>query len=107
MHACASGRDGRSLRGFSKRGPGSLFSSKGTMARWDEDKEAFIRNLIQVNLRAGVEPELVDLLAAYARICLQQGGEVTFYSEDGDPPRAGRRPSGPSLRPTRIWPPGP
>ncbi|MCZ7626937.1 MAG: hypothetical protein M5R38_15260 [Candidatus Methylomirabilis sp.] len=61
------------------------------MARWDEDKEAFIRNLIQVNLRAGVEPELVDLLAAYARIRLQQGDKVTFYSEDADLPGSRRK----------------
>lgn len=61
------------------------------MSRWDEDKETFIRNLIRVNLRAGVEPELVDLLAAYARIRLQRGDEVTFYTEDGDPPESRRK----------------
>jgi hypothetical protein len=47
--------------------------------------EQFILNLIEVNKRAKVDPELIDLIAAYVRLCLRYGKEVTFYDENPAP----------------------
>lgn len=44
--------------------------------------EHFLSNLIEANKRAQVAPEVVDLIAAYARLCLKQGIEPKFYEEN-------------------------
>ncbi|MFV9691299.1 MAG: reverse transcriptase family protein [Desulfobacteria bacterium] len=44
-----------------------------------KDKAKFIKGLRFINERAGVEPDIVDLIEAYARLRLQQGDEVCFY----------------------------
>ncbi len=44
--------------------------------------EQFISNLIEINKRAKVDPEIIDLIAAYARLCLKYGKELKFYDED-------------------------
>lgn len=44
--------------------------------------EKLISNLIEVNKRADVEPEIIDLIAAYARLCLKSGEELRFYDEN-------------------------
>ena len=43
--------------------------------------EQYVSNLIEINKRAGVDPEVIDLIAAYGRLCLQQGKEPKFYEE--------------------------
>lgn len=43
--------------------------------------EQFISNLIEVNKRAGVATEIIDLISAYARLCIRDGKEVRFYDE--------------------------
>ncbi|OFZ39984.1 MAG: hypothetical protein A3D92_04585 [Bacteroidetes bacterium RIFCSPHIGHO2_02_FULL_44_7] len=43
--------------------------------------ERFISNLIELNKRADVDPEIIDLVAAYARLCLKDGKELNFYKE--------------------------
>lgn len=45
------------------------------------DKEQYLRNLRVVNQRAGVDPEVIDLLVAYAGMRLENGGEVNFFQE--------------------------
>lgn len=44
-------------------------------------KETYLSNLKTVNTQAGVEPELVDLIVAYARLRLEKHLDVTFYQE--------------------------
>jgi len=44
--------------------------------------EQFISNLIEINKRARVEPEIIDLIAAYARLCLRYDKELEFYDEN-------------------------
>lgn len=43
--------------------------------------EKFLSNLIEVNRRAGVEPETIELLSAYAGLCLRYGKELNFSGE--------------------------
>lgn len=43
--------------------------------------EKFISNLIEANKRARVDPEIIDLIAAYARLCLKYGKDLKFYDE--------------------------
>ena len=43
------------------------------------NKEKFIKNLRFFNQRAEVEPEIVDLIEAYARLRLDQGKEIRYY----------------------------
>lgn len=47
-----------------------------------KDKESFIRNLRLINHRAGVEPEIIDLLEAYAGLRLERDDEVCFFDND-------------------------
>jgi len=47
--------------------------------------DQFIVNLIEVNKRAKVDPEIIELIAAYARLCLRYGKEVAFYDENPAP----------------------
>jgi len=42
-------------------------------------KQEYLKNLRFINQRAGVEPEIVDLIEAYARLRLEQNKEVLFY----------------------------
>lgn len=44
-----------------------------------KNKEEFIKNLRIINERAEVEPELIDLIEAYARLRLDQDNEIAFY----------------------------
>lgn len=44
-----------------------------------ENKEIFIKNLRAVNERADVEPDIIDLVEAYARLRLDQDEELRFY----------------------------
>jgi retron-type reverse transcriptase len=44
-----------------------------------ENKEIFIKNLRAVNERAEVEPDIIDLVEAYARLRLDQDNELRFY----------------------------
>jgi RNA-directed DNA polymerase len=44
-----------------------------------ENKEIFIKNLRAINERAEVEPDIVDLVEAYARLRLDQDNELCFY----------------------------
>jgi RNA-directed DNA polymerase len=41
--------------------------------------EKFISNLKEINKKAGVDPEIVDLIVAYANLCLKDKKEVNFY----------------------------
>ena len=43
------------------------------------NKEKFIKNLRLTNQRAEVEPEIVDLIEAYAGLRLDQGKEIRYY----------------------------
>jgi RNA-directed DNA polymerase len=43
------------------------------------DQQKFLRNIRLVNERAGVEPEVVDLIEAYALLRLRRGHIVDFY----------------------------
>lgn len=43
--------------------------------------EQFISNLIEINKRAKVDPDLIDLIAAYARLCLRYDKELNFYND--------------------------
>jgi hypothetical protein len=43
------------------------------------NKEKFIKNLRLFNQRAEVEPEIVDLIEAYAGLRLDQGKEIRYY----------------------------
>lgn len=43
------------------------------------NKEKFVKNLRLINQRAEVEPEIVDLIEAYAKLRLDQGKEIRFY----------------------------
>lgn len=52
--------------------------------------EQFISNLIELNKKAKVEPEIIDLIAAHARLCLRYNKELKFYDEN------------PALKTTRI-----
>lgn len=47
-----------------------------------KDKESFIRNLRLINQRAEVEPEIIDLLEAYAGLRLERDEEVRFFDDD-------------------------
>jgi len=44
-----------------------------------KNKERFLENLRFINQRAGVEPEIVDLIEAYARLRLDQDNKIRFY----------------------------
>lgn len=44
-----------------------------------KNKEEFIKNLRIINERAGVEPEIIDLIEAYARLRLDQDKDIRFY----------------------------
>lgn len=44
-----------------------------------KNKEKFLKNLRFINQRAGVEPEIVDLIEAYARLRLDQDNKIRFY----------------------------
>jgi len=44
--------------------------------------EQVISNLIEINKRVRVDPELIDLIAAYARLCLREGKELKFYDKN-------------------------
>ncbi|MBW2351288.1 MAG: hypothetical protein JRF20_08900 [Deltaproteobacteria bacterium] len=44
-----------------------------------ENKDVFINNLRATNERAEVEPDIVDLVEAYARLRLDQDNELRFY----------------------------
>ena len=44
-----------------------------------ENKEVFIKNLRAINKRAEVEPDIVDLVEAYARLRLDQDNKLRFY----------------------------
>ena len=44
-----------------------------------ENKDVFINNLRAINERAEVEPDIVDLVEAYARLRLDQDNELRFY----------------------------
>lgn len=46
-----------------------------------KDKKKYLNNLREVNRRAGVDPELTDLLVAYAGICLKENRSVDFFKE--------------------------
>lgn len=53
--------------------------------------ERFISNLVELNKRAEVDPEIIDLLAAYARLCLKNGKELNFY--EGHPSSSTNKPT--------------
>ncbi|MBW1965253.1 MAG: hypothetical protein JRI40_08605, partial [Deltaproteobacteria bacterium] len=44
-----------------------------------ESKDVLIKNLRAINERAEVEPDIVDLVEAYARLQLDQDNELRFY----------------------------
>ncbi len=44
-----------------------------------KNKERFLENLRFINQRAGVEPDIVDLIEAYARLRLDQDNKIRFY----------------------------
>lgn len=44
--------------------------------------EQFISNLIELNKRAKVDPEIIDLIAAYSRLCLRYDKELKFYDKN-------------------------
>lgn len=44
-----------------------------------KDKESFIKHLRIINQRAGVEPDIIDLIEAYAGLRLNQDEEVRFF----------------------------
>ncbi len=44
-------------------------------------EEQFISNLIEINRRAKVDPEIIDLISAYTRLCLRYNKEINFYDE--------------------------
>lgn len=44
-----------------------------------ENKKVIIKNLRAINERAGVEPDIVDLVEAYAGLRLDQDNELRFY----------------------------
>lgn len=44
--------------------------------------EHFLSNLIEANESAQVAPEVIDLIVAYARLCLREGTEPKFYDEN-------------------------
>lgn len=46
-----------------------------------KNKEEFIDNLRRINERAGVEPEIIDLIEAYARLRLDKGKEAHFFDD--------------------------
>ncbi len=52
--------------------------------------EQFISNLIELNKKAKVDPEIIDLIAAYAGLCLRYNKKIEFYDEK------------PALKTTRI-----
>ena len=45
-------------------------------------EDQFIAKIVEVNRGAGVEGELIDLIAAYARLCLRFGKSPVFYEEN-------------------------
>nr|MBF0221620.1 RNA-directed DNA polymerase [Desulfobulbaceae bacterium] len=55
------------------------------------EKEQYLKNLRLVNLRADVDPELVDLLVAYAGMRLENNRDVNFFQDDVKE-RAGKHP---------------
>ncbi|MBI4653721.1 MAG: RNA-directed DNA polymerase [Nitrospirae bacterium] len=44
--------------------------------------EQFISNLIELNEKAKVAPDLIDIITAYARLCQRYGKEVKFYDKN-------------------------
>jgi RNA-directed DNA polymerase len=44
-----------------------------------KNKGEFIENLRRINQRAGVEPEIIDLIEAYARLRLDEEKEIRFF----------------------------
>jgi retron-type reverse transcriptase len=56
-----------------------------------KDKRIFLTNLRTVNQRAGVDPEVIDLLVAYAGIRLEKDRDVIFHREQTEG-RASRYP---------------
>ncbi len=40
----------------------------------------FLENLVEVNMRAGVAPDIIDLLESYARLRLRKKQSIDFYS---------------------------
>lgn len=44
------------------------------------DTASFLKTLVEVNLRAGVDPEIVDLLESFAALRLTHHREVDFYN---------------------------
>lgn len=44
-----------------------------------KNKREFIENLRRINQRAGVEPEIIDLIEAYARLRLDEDKEIRFW----------------------------
>jgi len=47
--------------------------------------EKLIASLVEINKRAGAEPEIIDLIAAYARLCLKDERELSFYKDNSAP----------------------
>jgi len=64
-----------------KYGPGIIFlwNKKMDHGYLCNNKTTFIKNLRLSNQRAGVEPEIIDLIVAYAGLRLDQGKEIRFY----------------------------
>lgn len=46
-----------------------------------KEQATYLNNLRTVNTQAGVDPELVDLIVAYARLRLEKKLDVSFYQE--------------------------
>ncbi len=44
-----------------------------------KNKEKFLKNLRFINQRAEVEPDIVDLIEAYAKLRLDQDNKIRFY----------------------------
>ncbi|MBA3016053.1 MAG: reverse transcriptase family protein [Proteobacteria bacterium] len=44
-------------------------------------QETYLNNLKTINTQAGVEPDLVDIIVAYARLRLERNLAITFYQE--------------------------
>jgi RNA-directed DNA polymerase len=47
--------------------------------------EHFLANLIEANKKAQAEPEVIELIAAYARLCLKESRDVNFYEKSSSP----------------------
>ncbi len=44
------------------------------------EKDIFLQNLVEVNQRAGVDPDVLDLIESYASLRLAHNREVNFYN---------------------------